>query len=882
MTDNEFKYLAFLCYSHEDNHEKRADSQAASRLCWGDWLHDALKAFAIPAEFVGQVNSRGEIIPERIEPIFREVPEVPDDASLSADIQKALEQSNCLIVVCSPRSAKSLQVNEAVRYFKQLGRGKHILPIVIAGEPNASTGSKPGISPDEECFVPAMRHPVQPDGTLDITRRADRFIFVDARHGDEKREILADDHRNAEADLEMAKIQLIALLVGVGFNGLWWREQKRHFFDFAEAQHQAREALSQLEAARSQLEEARRETREAQSKALAVQNLPPDVHSQIQEAQSQAHEAQRQLQEFQNQVRDAQNQLEEARTRARTAEDKAREIQTQLEAARQQNSEAQHAQSQLVDTHNQAQDAQNKLLAAQSQIQEFQNQAREALNQVEEVRRQLEEARRETREAQGKALEVQNLPPNVHSQIEEAQNQAREAQKQLQEFQNQIRDTQSQLEEARNRALAAEGKAREVQQQLELETSKQTSEAQNTQSQLAETRHQAQDAQNKLVAAQNQIQEFQNQVRDAQNQLEEARNRAIASEGKAREALNQLESGTKKQTSEAQNTQSQLAETRHQAQDAQNKLVAAQNQVQEFQNQARTIQSQLEETRQQVQKTHDQSRTARRLTKVFALLAVLALLAAGISLRQQQANRRALATATAEASGNFDPLKSDLNQDQIGQLLQNIGGAEQDGNRRRSLDQLAASIPPAQIPGALKASAAIVNDQQRSHFQKWLLIRLGWADPASAMACASAIDGKIVDDEGLTNSSSYFQLAVLDNWMKTDLRGALRWVGQVPDTASRQPALGAILNWVKSQPDSDSKSKALETCIAELANTDAPGALALTESLPDTAWRSLAIARLWMITDPFVAWEWVNNLDVPTETVIPRNAPPPWIKLLLN
>jgi len=45
-------------------------------------------------------------------------------------------------------------VNEAVRYFKQLGRGKHILPIVVAGEPNASDGNKPGRSPEDECFVP--------------------------------------------------------------------------------------------------------------------------------------------------------------------------------------------------------------------------------------------------------------------------------------------------------------------------------------------------------------------------------------------------------------------------------------------------------------------------------------------------------------------------------------------------------------------------------------------------------------------------------------------------------------------------------------------------------------------------------------------------------
>ena len=42
-----------------------------------------------------------------------------------------------------------------------------------------------------------------------------------------------------------------------------------------------------------------------------------------------------------------------------------------------------------------------------------------------------------------------------------------------------------------------------------------------------------------------------------------------------------------------------------------------------------------------------------------------------------------------------------------------------------------------EIPEALKASPVIVNDQQRSHFQKWLLVRLGWVNPVSAMTCAS-------------------------------------------------------------------------------------------------------------------------------------------------
>lgn len=743
MTDHEFKYWVFLSCSHQDNGAQCMEAPEVGRRCWGHWLQDALKTFSIPAEFVGQVNGRGEIIPERIDPIFRAEPE--DDVNLSAEIRQALEQSRCLVVVCSPRSAQNPQMNEAVRYFKQLGRGNNIFPLVVVGEPNVGADNPPDSA--HECFVTALRHPVRADGTLDTTRRAVKHMFVDARHGVEKREILANDQRNAEADLEMAKIQLIALLLGVGFNGLWRREQKRHFFDLAAAKHQAREALNQVE-------EAQRQTREAQNQALEIQNLPRDVQSQIQEAQhqvweaqKQASETQKQLLEFQNKIRDTQTQLEEARQRAIVAESKFLEVQNQLEATRHQASEAQ--------------------------------------NQV---------------------LEIQNLPTEVPNQIHEAQNQVLEAQGQVQRAQNQ----------------------------------------------LEETRKQAQAAQDKFIEAQSQVQEFQNQARSAQSQLEEVRQQVREAKNKLLEAQNQ-----------AREAQNQVQEIRDQTRDAQSQIMAAQNHVQAIEN---------------------QGRNARRLTRVFALLAVLALLTAGtaasMAWRQRKLASQALDKAAAEAAGKFDP--TPVGAEPLRQVLQNIGGAEQSVNRQRSLDQLAAGIPRTEILEALKWSSVIVNDQQRSYFQKWLLIRLGWVNPMSAMTCASTIEGRIVNDEGLDDSDLYFQLAVLDNWMRTDLSGAFNWVCQLPDADARQRALEKIIHLVQSQPDSESKNKTLSICIGELAKTDVPEALALAESLPEGVWRSALIARLWMKTDPFAVCDWINSLDLPPEIMQPRKGTWPETQFLLN
>lgn len=786
MTDTELKYWAFISYCPQDNCGQRPDAQEVSHLCWADWLQDALKTFPIPADFIGQVNGRGEIIPDRIHPIFQAVPESSGDGGLTTELRKALEQSVCLIVICSPRSAQSPQVNETVRYFKQLGRARHILPIVVAGEPNASDGTQPGCSAADECFVPALRHPVRPDGTIDTSRRSGRFIFVDARHGAEKREILANDHRHAEADLEMAKVQLIALLLGVGFNGLWWREQKRHFFDFAEARRQAREAQNQIE-------EIQRQLLAARTQALEAQNLPREVHSQIQDAQNQAlaaqnqaREAQKQLQEFQNKVRDTQTQLEETRQRA---------------------------------------------LAAESKVQEAQHQAREA-------RSQLDAALNQAREAQDKALEMQHRTEAIPGQIQETQNQLLEAQKQ----------------------------------------------ARNTQSQLEEFRQQAQAAQDKFLAAQSQIQEFQHQARDAQSQLEAARAQLREAQGKLSDAENQAR------------------ETQRQAQETQNETRAAQNQI---------------------QATQGQSRNARRLTKIFALLAVLSLLAAGLAinaaLRQRKIADQALARAAAAATGKFEMAPGGT--EPIRQMLQNIAGAEQAENRRRSLDELAAAIPREEIPEALKASTVILNDSQRSQFQKRLLVRLGWENPRSAMTCVSAIEGKIVNDEGLSDTCAYFQLAVMDNWIKTDLPAAFDWVCQLADAGDRQRALVKIIpalaaanpqtalarlnelqptpderiytllreRWADRDPiqaiqslkiisDQDRRDHILCAILVVWLAQQPEAALNWVAALPESAAKNKALATCFSElakTDPEAARQWISRLNLAQQIMQPRNAPDP-------
>lgn len=224
-----FKYFAFISYTHPDNRDRRENDppNIPKRMRWADWLHNALETYRVPRPFVGKSNKRGQLIPARLVPCFRDELELPTEARLQSAIEDALRQSRYLVVICSPRSALSVYVNAEVAFFKRLGRADCILPLIVAGEPNAAlTGDKYGFKPEDECFCPALKHPLRADGTLDESLDEDP-LCADTRWGEARRELAAGEHRIARATLETALLKLIAGLLGVGFDELIQRERQR-------------------------------------------------------------------------------------------------------------------------------------------------------------------------------------------------------------------------------------------------------------------------------------------------------------------------------------------------------------------------------------------------------------------------------------------------------------------------------------------------------------------------------------------------------------------------------------------------------------------------------------------------------------------------------
>jgi WD40 repeat protein len=197
--DKTFKYYAFISYSHGD---KR----------WADWLHPVLETYRVPKRLVGRAlhnGQDGDKVPPRLFPIFRDREELPVSADLGGNIKEALQLSRNLIVICSPRAAQSLWVNEEIRLFKALGRADSVQCLIVDGEPNAT--DKPGRTSAEECFPAALRFRVNANGELT----------------GERTEPIAADVRTGMDGKTNAKLKLLAGILSVNFDELKQREKQR-------------------------------------------------------------------------------------------------------------------------------------------------------------------------------------------------------------------------------------------------------------------------------------------------------------------------------------------------------------------------------------------------------------------------------------------------------------------------------------------------------------------------------------------------------------------------------------------------------------------------------------------------------------------------------
>ena len=172
------EYYAFISYKRED--EK-----------WAKWLQNKLEHYKFPTNLNGRTD-----LPKNIRPTFRDVTDL-NPGLLVDEINNALCNSEWLIVICSPRSAKSPWVCKEAQTFIDLGRADHIIPFVIEGNPFSEDIST-------ECY---------PEALLNLTG---------------SKELLAANIN--EMGRDAAAIKVVARMFNLRFDALWQRyerEQRR-------------------------------------------------------------------------------------------------------------------------------------------------------------------------------------------------------------------------------------------------------------------------------------------------------------------------------------------------------------------------------------------------------------------------------------------------------------------------------------------------------------------------------------------------------------------------------------------------------------------------------------------------------------------------------
>ena len=134
MSQSRYTNIAFISYKREDEE-------------WAKWLQNKLEHYKLPTE-IANANPDLEF-KDRPRHVFKDTTDLSGGV-LAKAIKEGLESSKYLIVICSPRAAKSPWVCKEVQEFIDSGREENIIPFIIDGEPNSK-------DPDKECFPSALK-----------------------------------------------------------------------------------------------------------------------------------------------------------------------------------------------------------------------------------------------------------------------------------------------------------------------------------------------------------------------------------------------------------------------------------------------------------------------------------------------------------------------------------------------------------------------------------------------------------------------------------------------------------------------------------------------------------------------------------------------------
>jgi len=177
-------YCAFISYRHVS-----PDQEIAARL------HRLIERYTVPKALRG---SEGQRHPGRV---FRDQEELPLSADLGKDIETALDHSDYLICICTPRYLESRWCMREVDYFIAKHGREKVLTLLAEGEPGDS-------------FPEQLMYETLPDGTRTETEP----LAADVR-GKSIQEHLKKLNRE--------KLRILAPMLNTTFDGLYQRARRR-------------------------------------------------------------------------------------------------------------------------------------------------------------------------------------------------------------------------------------------------------------------------------------------------------------------------------------------------------------------------------------------------------------------------------------------------------------------------------------------------------------------------------------------------------------------------------------------------------------------------------------------------------------------------------
>lgn len=173
-----YKYDAFISYRHS-----RRDS------CVAEHLHKYLETYRLPRTLKGNVSKQG------IRRVFRDREELPLTDNLNEYIVGALENSEHLIVICSPRLRESEWCKKEIDTFIEKHGREKIMLVLCEGEP-------------EDSF---------PE------------IMLDGKSEPLAADVRSDNIGGTKRKIKSEALRILAPMLGVDYDDLKQRNRERHF-----------------------------------------------------------------------------------------------------------------------------------------------------------------------------------------------------------------------------------------------------------------------------------------------------------------------------------------------------------------------------------------------------------------------------------------------------------------------------------------------------------------------------------------------------------------------------------------------------------------------------------------------------------------------------